>query len=394
MDDGDIPVLVEADDAGEIMTAHGGLNASRADQTLPLGSLEKIPITIVTGFLGSGKTTLLNYILTEKHEKRIAVILNEFGESNDIEKSMSISQDGSLYEEWLELNNGCLCCTVKDSGVSAIENLMKKRGKFDYILLETTGLADPAPIASMFWLDDELGADIYLDGIITLVDAKHIVRHIDERKPDGSLNEVVKQIAMADRIVVNKTDLVNEYELAEVVEDIREINAVAQVIQTQRANVPLDEILDLRAYDTKDPMFVDSEIERADHVHDEHCTHDAHHHHLDQSVQTICIKFNPPQLDISKVEAWIQQLLWEKQVPLAESQVQVIRLKGILTPDMADPKRIIVQGVHELYDMQETFAQDTSAVSKIVLIGKGLEGLEATFYEWVGIQEAYRMCIL
>uniref|UniRef100_A0A8C0QS69 CobW/HypB/UreG nucleotide-binding domain-containing protein n=1 Tax=Chelonoidis abingdonii TaxID=106734 RepID=A0A8C0QS69_CHEAB len=133
----------------------------------------KIPVTIITGYLGAGKTTLLNYILTEQHSKRIAVILNEFGEGSALEKSLAISQGGELYEEWLELRNGCLCCSVKDNGLKAIENLMQKKGKFDYILLETTGLADPGAVASMFWVDAELGSDIYLDGIVSVVDAKY-----------------------------------------------------------------------------------------------------------------------------------------------------------------------------------------------------------------------------
>uniref|UniRef100_A0AAY4ADD5 CobW/HypB/UreG nucleotide-binding domain-containing protein n=1 Tax=Denticeps clupeoides TaxID=299321 RepID=A0AAY4ADD5_9TELE len=133
----------------------------------------QIPVTIITGYLGSGKTTLLNYILTEQHNKRIAVILNEFGEGSALEKSLAVSQAGELYEEWLELRNGCLCCSVKDNGLKAIENLMEKKGKFDYILLETTGLADPGSVASMFWVDAELGSDLYLDGIVTVVDAKY-----------------------------------------------------------------------------------------------------------------------------------------------------------------------------------------------------------------------------
>jgi G3E family GTPase len=132
----------------------------------------------VTGFLGSGKTTLMNYILTAQHGRRIAVILNEFGQGSAMEKSMSIGQDGALFEEWLELRNGCLCCSVKDNGVKAIENLMEKSGSFDYILLETTGLADPVPIAGMFWLDDELGSQIALDGIVTMVDAKNFLRQV------------------------------------------------------------------------------------------------------------------------------------------------------------------------------------------------------------------------
>ncbi|MGH0170961.1 UNVERIFIED_CONTAM: hypothetical protein FKN15_005790 [Acipenser sinensis] len=133
-------------------------------ELVPIVQADQIPVTIITGYLGAGKTTLLNYILTEQHNKRIAVILNEFGEGSALEKSLAVSQAGELYEEWLELRNGCLCCSVKDNGLKAIENLMQKKGKFDYILLETTGLADPGAVASMFWVDAELGSDIYLDG--------------------------------------------------------------------------------------------------------------------------------------------------------------------------------------------------------------------------------------
>ncbi|XKL64572.1 hypothetical protein PGB90_004658 [Kerria lacca] len=132
-----------------------------------------IPVTIITGYLGAGKTTLLNYILKEQHNKRVAVILNEFGEGSALEKSIAVSKDGDLFEEWLELRNGCLCCSMKDNGVKAIESLMKRKGKFDYILLETTGLADPGPIANMFWIDKELESDVYLDGIVTIVDSKY-----------------------------------------------------------------------------------------------------------------------------------------------------------------------------------------------------------------------------
>merc|ERR1719244_615259 len=152
-DDDDIPLLVEVE-------------------------FKRIPVTIITGQLGAGKTTLLNHVLTEQHGKKIAVILNEFGEGDSLEKSLSVGQDGDLFEEWLELRNGCLCCSVKDNGVKAIENLMKKRGKFDYVLLETTGLADPGPIASMFWMDEALCSELYLDGVVTVVDAKYSVKQL------------------------------------------------------------------------------------------------------------------------------------------------------------------------------------------------------------------------
>nr|XP_054971573.1 zinc-regulated GTPase metalloprotein activator 1A-like isoform X8 [Pan paniscus] len=184
---------------------------------------------------GAGKTTLLNYILTEQHSKRVAVILNEFGEGSALEKSLAVSQGGELYEEWLELRNGCLCCSVKDSGLRAIENLMQKKGKFDYILLETTGLADPGAVASVFWVDAELGSDIYLDGIITIVDSKYGLKHLTEEKPDGLINEATRQVALADIILINKTDLVPEEDVKKLRTTIRSINGLGQILETQRS---------------------------------------------------------------------------------------------------------------------------------------------------------------
>ncbi|KAB0369897.1 hypothetical protein FD755_017859, partial [Muntiacus reevesi] len=154
----------------------------------------KIPVTIIAGYLGAWKTTLPSYILTEQLCKRIAVILNEFGEGSAVEKSLAVSQGGELYQEWLELRNSCLCCSIKDNGLRAIENLMKKKGRFDYILLETTGLADSGAVASMFWVDAELGVDIYLDGIITIVDSKYGLEHLAEEKPDGLISEASRPI--------------------------------------------------------------------------------------------------------------------------------------------------------------------------------------------------------
>ncbi|KAI4820509.1 hypothetical protein KUCAC02_028486 [Chaenocephalus aceratus] len=231
-----------------------------------LGPGEQIPVTIISGYLGAGKTTLLNYILTEQHNKRIAVILNEFGEGSALEKSLAVSQAGELYEEWLELSNGCLCCSVKDNGLKAIENLMEKKGKFDYILLETTGLADPGAVASMFWVDAELGSDIYLDGIITVIDAKYGLKQLTEEKADGLVNEAARQIAVADLTIINKTDLVNEEELAQIREAVRSVNGLVKILECrsrdelhvllllrssyQSQTVDLSEVLDLHSFDS------------------------------------------------------------------------------------------------------------------------------------------------
>ncbi|KAG1659311.1 COBW domain-containing protein 1 [Nymphon striatum] len=193
---------------------------------IPVGSSCRIPVTIITGHLGSGKTTLLNYILNEQHGKRIAVILNEFGSGSALEQSISVGEDGDLYEEWLELRNGCLCCSVRDNGVKAIENLMEKKGKFDYIILETTGLADPGPIASIFWLDKELGSELFLDGIITVIDSKNCMKQLNiTNETTDKVNEGVRQIALADFILFNKTDLVSISELDSLKAAVREINA-------------------------------------------------------------------------------------------------------------------------------------------------------------------------
>ncbi|XP_047555932.1 COBW domain-containing protein 2 isoform X8 [Lutra lutra] len=254
----------------------------------------KIPVTIITGYLGAGKTTLLNYILTEQHSKRVAVILNEFGEGSAVEKSLAVSQGGELYEEWLELRNGCLCCSVKDNGLRAIENLMEKKGKFDYILLETTGLADPGAVASMFWVDAELGVDIYLDGIITVVDSKYGLKHLEEEKPDGLINEAS-----------------------------RSINGLGKILETQRSS-------------------------------------------LQKKLQHV--PTTQPHLD--------QNLLWEKNVRNKDDDcMEVIRLKGLVS--IKDkPKQVIVQGVHELYDLEETplsWNDDTERTNRLVFIGRNLD---------------------
>ncbi|PYH90233.1 cobalamin synthesis protein, partial [Aspergillus ellipticus CBS 707.79] len=239
----------------------------------------RVPITLVTGYLGAGKTTLLNYILTEKHGKKIAVIMNEFGDSSDIEKPLTVNQDGQEVTEWMEVGNGCICCSVKDTGVMAIESLMERRGTFDYILLETTGLADPGNIAPVFWVDDNLGSSIYLDGIVTLVDAKNILRLLDEPTPEETvsshdftdhghahehtgpvLSMAHMQISHADVIVLNKADLVSEEQLAAVRDRVVAINSAAKIHVTDHSKTPQIEgvVLDLHAYDHLDSLeFVD-----------------------------------------------------------------------------------------------------------------------------------------
>ena len=218
-----------------------------------MDSPEAVPVTILTGFLGSGKTTLLNRILSEEHGKRIAVIENEFGEVG-IDQALVIDAD----EEIFEMSNGCICCTVRGDLIRVLGNLMKRREKFDYVLVETTGLADPGPVAQTFFMDDEIAEEFSLDGIVTLVDAAHIDQQL------GRSDESTEQVAFADILVLNKTDLVSDEALDNVESRLREMNRMARVVRTERGNVPVDTVLNLGAFDLdsaleKRPTFLEPE---------------------------------------------------------------------------------------------------------------------------------------
>ena len=213
----------------------------------------KVPVTILTGFLGSGKTTLLNRILSEEHGKRIAVIENEYGEVG-IDQALVINAD----EEIFEMSNGCICCTVRGDLIRVLGNLMKRRDKFDYVLVETTGLADPGPVAQTFFMDDEIRAEFSLDGIVTLVDAAHIEQQL------GRSDESTEQVAFADILVLNKTDLVNGEALDRLEARLRDMNRMARVVRSERANLSVDTVLNLDAFDLdqaleRRPTFLEPE---------------------------------------------------------------------------------------------------------------------------------------
>lgn len=320
-----------------------------------------------TGFLGAGKSTLLDHILNEEHGKKIAVIMNEFGEGSSVEKSISVGQSGNLVEEWLELRNGCLCCSVRDNGVKAIENLMLKRGKFDYILLETTGLADPGPIASIFWIDEELCSDLFLDGVVTLVDAKYCLQHLEEQKPDGLINESVRQVALADVIIINKLDLVSMEEVNILESKLKGINSMAKFIKTKRSVVCLDDVLDLNAYkDQEESKF--KSMAAADTVDMPH---------IDSSVTTVTVELSG-KCDLKKLDSFLQLLLWEKSVlnETTGEPLDILRMKGLVCPPDTH-KRIVIQAVHEIYDKHEIEPEQMKSANenenRFIFIGKNLD---------------------
>ncbi|XP_065834543.1 zinc-regulated GTPase metalloprotein activator 1A-like [Oscarella lobularis] len=316
---------------------------------------KKIPVTVITGFLGAGKTTLMMHVLKEQHGKRIAVVLNEFGEGKGIEESLAVNVDGKMYEEWIELRNGCLCCAVKDSGVLAIESLMEKRGKFDYILLETSGLADPGPIATMFWLDDAIESDLFIDGIVTVVDLSHYEKQLTE----DTSELLMKQIALADLILLNKTDAVSEAERMRVERHIGETNGQATVHATHQCKIDVSVILDLKAFDPHRELN-SRETPSAFH---------SHHWHS-PSITTVTFE---TKRDIKResLDKWLQALLWEKAV---KDSMEILRLKGVVV--VRDCLlRNVVQGVRETFEVVQTvpWKEDEEKMTCIVIIGKGLD---------------------
>jgi G3E family GTPase len=313
---------------------------------------ERVPVTVLTGFLGSGKTTLLNRILTEQHGRRIAVIENEFGEVG-IDDALVVDAE----EEIFEMNNGCICCTVRGDLIRILGALMRRRDRFDHILIETTGLADPAPVAQTFFMDDEIATQLRLDAIVTLVDAAHALRHLDEVKPEGVENEAVEQIAFADRVVLNKTDLVDEATLAEVVSRVRAINAPVQIIPAQHAKVDLGQILEVGAFDldrvlADDPAFL---------------TETEHQH--DTTVASVGIDL-PGELDEDRLNDWLGDLLRTKGV-------DIFRSKGILAIAGA-PQQYVFQGVHMLLDGEfgRHWRDGETRHNRLVFIGRNLDRAE------------------
>ena len=329
---------------------------------------DKVPVTVLTGYLGAGKTTLLNRILSEPHGRKYAVIVNEFGEIG-IDNELVVGAD----EEVFEMNNGCICCTVRGDLVRIIDGLMRRRGKFDAIIVETTGLADPAPVAQTFFVDETVGRKTRLDAVVTVADAKWL----QERLKDAP--EAKNQIAFADVIIINKTDLVSADELGEVEARIRGINPYARVHKTVRCALPLPEVLGRNAFDLDRILDLEPEfLQTDDHHHeDDHHHHHGddghgHHHHQgglkhyhDEEMQSVSLKAEQP-LDPDKFFPWVQTLVQE------EGQ-NILRCKGILS-FKDDPERFVFQGVHMILDgdHQRAWRSDEERSSRIIFIGRKL----------------------
>jgi G3E family GTPase len=338
---------------------------------------EKIPVTVITGYLGAGKTTLLNRILSEPHGKKFAVIVNEFGEIG-IDNDIIVNAD----EEVFEMNNGCVCCTVRGDLIRILEGLMRRKGKFDGIIVETTGLADPAPVAQTFFMDDNVGAKTKLDAVVTVADAKWL----KDRLKDAP--EAKNQVAFADVILVNKSDLVSPEEMRDVEMRIRAINPYAKLHKTERCAIPLPEVVGRNAFDLDrileiEPAFLEAEDHDHDHHHHDHDhghDHDHHHehnghghghaggglkHYHDEEMQSVALRTDKP-LDPDRFFPWIQDLT-QREGP------NILRCKGILA-FKDDPQRFVFQGVHMILDgsPQRDWRADEKRESRIVFIGRHL----------------------
>lgn len=338
-----------------------------------------IPVTVLTGYLGAGKTTLLNRLLTEEHGRRYAVIVNEFGEIG-IDNDLVVDTD----EEIFEMNNGCVCCTVRGDLIRIISNLMKRPGRFDAILVETTGLADPAPVAQTFFVDEDVRVKTRLDAVVTVVDAKHILTRLEDTQ------EAAEQIGFADVILLNKADLVDADGLAHTEKAIRSINPYAQIYRTTKCNIAVTELLDRGSFDLSrivelDPHFLHGHgHDHREHHHHHHDDHDHGHHHAppnvlhDKGITSVSLK-SEKLLDGDAFMAWIQEL----------TQIQgpdILRLKGILAFE-GEKERFVLQGIHMLLDgeMQRPWKDGEAKVSRMVFIGRNLnpQALEQGFLSCV-----------
>lgn len=326
----------------------------------------KVPVTVLTGYLGAGKTTLLNHILTAPHGRRYAVIVNEFGEIG-IDHDLIVDVD----EEIFELNNGCVCCSVRGDLIRILGALFRRGQTFDGVIIETTGLADPAPVAQTFFADDEVRHRASLDAVVSVVDAVHIAGQIAQSQ------EAVEQIAFADVIVLNKADAASPEQLQTAREIINRLNQSARVLETSRSVVDLDDILDVGAFSldrilAHDPHFLPRPAVHNHHDHQshDHHSHDHEHHHDHAhshyaGIDSLAMRVTSP-LSEAAFDTWLSALV-------AERGLDILRLKGVL--NMADdPRRYVIHGVHMMLEGDYLGPWDPDSVrdSRLVIIGRNL----------------------
>ena len=306
----------------------------------------QVPVTVLTGFLGAGKTTLLNSILTEQHGRKYAVIVNEFGEQG-IDNDLVVDAD----EEVFEMNNGCICCTVRGDLIRILSGLMKRADKLDAIIVETTGLADPAPVAQTFFVDQDVADRTKLDAIVTVADAVHLSSQLTEH------HEAEEQIAFADVILLNKIDLVDDDGLDRVKDRIKKINPFAKIINTTRCSAPLDEVVGLNAFSLERILEVEPDFLDSDHDH-EH----------DDDVTSLSFVSDTP-LDMEKFQEWFGDLLRTKGQ-------DILRSKGILD-FKGEEDRYVFQGVHMLMDASPMgpWPKGKERSSRVVFIGRNLDNM-------------------